>query len=209
MADLYEAVAVQRRQLADALDGLTNEQWDTPSLCGGWRVRNVVAHLLSGPEVKILTFLGVMARNRFDFHKSNDQLATSDTRSPGELTAALRANAGSRFHPPGFGPEAPLTDITVHSGDILLPLGLPHEVPADNAQVALSLLSSPRGERGFGKKGRLEGFSYRTTDVDWTHGSGPVVEGPAEPMIMAMGGRMVGFDALEGDGVASLRSRFD
>jgi len=209
MADLYAAVAAQRRQLADTLDGLTNEQWATPSLCEGWDVRDVVVHLLSGPEVKILTFLGYMARNRFDFNKTNDYIVDVDTRSPGELTAALRTNADSRFHPPGFGSEAPLTDISVHTGDIMVPLGLPHEVPADNARAVMDLLISPRGQRGFGKKGRLDGFAFTATDIGWTHGTGPAVSGPSEPMLMAMVGRMVGFDALEGDGVAALRSRFD
>jgi uncharacterized protein (TIGR03083 family) len=157
----------------------------------------------------MLTFLGYMARNRFDFNRTNDYVVHADTRSPGELTAALRTNAESRFHPPGFGPEAPLTDITVHSGDIMVPLGLAHEVPADDARVVMDLLVSPRGQRGFGKKGRLNGFAFTATDTGWTHGTGPAVNGPVEPMLMAMVGRMVGFDALEGDGVASLRSRFD
>jgi hypothetical protein len=82
-------------------------------------------------------------------------------------------------------------------------------VPAGNARVVLPLLTSPKGQRGFGKKGRLDGFTFHATDVDWTYGSGPTVAGPAEAMIMAMGGRLVGFDSLEGDGVAALRSRFD
>lgn len=37
----------ERRDLADLLDSLTPEQWATPSLCAGWSVRDVVAHILS------------------------------------------------------------------------------------------------------------------------------------------------------------------
>jgi uncharacterized protein (TIGR03083 family) len=207
--DLYDAVAAERRKLADAVEGFTDEQWNTPSLCGGWRVRDVVNHLLAGPEVSGLAFVGVMARSGFSFHKANDRVARDDRHPNGELAGALRSNATNRFHPPGFGPEAPLSDLTIHSGDILHPLGLPHEVPADNARVVLPFLVSPKGQRGFGTKGRLDGFSFRATDVDWTHGSGPAVEGPAEPMVMAMGGRMIGFDDLSGDGVTALRARFD
>ena len=31
--------------LAELLDTFPDAQWDTPSLCAGWRVREVVAHL--------------------------------------------------------------------------------------------------------------------------------------------------------------------
>ena len=40
--------AGERTELADLLDTLTPEQWDAPSLCTGWRVRDVTAHLVEG-----------------------------------------------------------------------------------------------------------------------------------------------------------------
>ena len=40
---LWEVVATQRRGLADLLDGLSDEQWQHPSLCRGWTVRDVAA----------------------------------------------------------------------------------------------------------------------------------------------------------------------
>ncbi len=37
----------ERADLAALLRSLTPEQWDAPSLCAGWRVRDVVAHVVS------------------------------------------------------------------------------------------------------------------------------------------------------------------
>jgi uncharacterized protein (TIGR03083 family) len=207
VADLYEAVAGRRRDLADALDGLTPDQWDAPSLCEGWRTRDVVVHLLMGPEISTPSFLGLMVKNRFDFNRVNDVVAKRDTRTPDELVAALRTHAEDRFHPPLFGPEAPLTDLTVHSGDILRPLGLPHPVPEPDARVVLDLVSSSKGQAGFGKRGRLDGLGFAADDLDWSQGDGLTITGPAEALIMAMCGRAAALDDLEGEGVATLRSR--
>ncbi|MGE0305800.1 MAG: maleylpyruvate isomerase N-terminal domain-containing protein, partial [Acidimicrobiia bacterium] len=43
--EMFTAITVQRHQLADFLDSLTSEQWDAPSLCARWRVRDVLGHL--------------------------------------------------------------------------------------------------------------------------------------------------------------------
>src|SRR5690606_41760222 len=37
----------ERADLLAFLRGLTPEQWEAPSLCAGWRVRDVVAHVVS------------------------------------------------------------------------------------------------------------------------------------------------------------------
>lgn len=44
-----EMIAAECRELADVLDGLSEAQWDRPSLCRGWTVRHVVAHHDVGP----------------------------------------------------------------------------------------------------------------------------------------------------------------
>jgi uncharacterized protein (TIGR03083 family) len=208
-ADLYDAVAAERRRLADCLDALSDDEWLQPSLCAGWRVRDVFAHLLSVIELGPLDGLRVIVRCGFNLNKANDRVATSDNRPPAELLTSFRSHADKRFHPPGFGPEAPLTDLTVHGGDMLRPLGRPHQVPADIALTLLPFLTSTRGQVGFGKRGRLDGVTLRAVDVEWSHGDGPDVTGSAEALIMMMTGRSVAFDDLSGDGVASLRSRFD
>lgn len=42
---VWDAIDAQRARTADLLEQLTAEQWDHPSLCQGWTVRHVAAHL--------------------------------------------------------------------------------------------------------------------------------------------------------------------
>jgi len=207
MGDLYGVVADRRRQLADVLDGLDDAQWRSGSLCGGWQARHVLAHLLMPLELRTVPFLVEMAKARFDFNRVNDRIARREARTPAELLAAFRAKADTRFHPPGFGPEAPLTDLFVHGRDICVPLGI--ELPVDPADAGIvgDLVTSARGQRGFGATGRLDGLALRATDLDRTWGAGAEVVGDAQWLILAATGRAAALDHLAGDGVDVLRSR--
>jgi uncharacterized protein (TIGR03083 family) len=42
---VWQAIDAERNGLADLLDDLGPAEWETPSLCAGWRVRDVAAHL--------------------------------------------------------------------------------------------------------------------------------------------------------------------
>jgi uncharacterized protein (TIGR03083 family) len=207
MGDVWSMIAMERRGLSDDLQELTEEQWATPSLCTGWAVRDVVAHLLMPFHVSTPRMLWMMATNRFDFDKLSDKYARSYARPTTDLVADLRANALHHFTPPGFGPEAPLTDVVVHGQDIRRPLGLVHTIPDEHARVVLGLLVSPKAARGFGTKGLLTGIRVEVDELGWSHGSGPVVSGRAEPMIMALAGRSASLDELAGPGLTELRSR--
>ena len=49
--DSWRAIAAARLDLADLLEGLEEAEWDKPSLCAGWRVRDVAAHVAMTPLV--------------------------------------------------------------------------------------------------------------------------------------------------------------
>ncbi|MEY2421121.1 MAG: hypothetical protein QOI95_1188 [Acidimicrobiaceae bacterium] len=205
--DVYGEIAQARRDLADYLDTLDDKAWQTQSLCSEWTVREVAAHLsmpLSTPGPKVLT---AIVANGFSFNKANDKLsrARAAKLSPKELAAALRDNAEHRFKPPFLGPEAPLTELTVHGSDIRRPLGQTVPIPKERATAVLDFLA--KAPQGFVKKKRLAGLRFEATDVEWSHGEGQLVRGPSEALILALTGRNVALDDLEGDGVATLRSR--
>ena len=189
------------------LQDLTEAQWTTSSLCAGWTVRDVVAHLLMPFHVSLPKFLWKMATNRFDFDKVSDKVARSDVRPTSELLDDLRRNAEHRFSPPGFGPEAPLTDLVVHGQDIRRPLGFAHHIPDDHARVVLDLLVTPKAAKAFAKKGLLSGLRVEVDELEWSHGSGHVVGGRAEAMIMTLAGRTALLDELTGPGLDELRRR--
>ncbi len=152
------AAARERRAVAELLDGLDAQQLATPSLCVGWDVRTVAAHLaaaLAGPDRR---FAVAVLRARGDLHRANDALARAEARRPvADLVGRLQRSAGRRVSPPVVGPRGPLTDVLVHGGDMRVPLGLPHDPGADGVRAALQFVTVGRPV-GFVPRGRLTGL---------------------------------------------------
>src|SRR3712207_3523954 len=65
--DLRRLLAAETAALTGLLDELDEAGWNTPSLCAGWRVREVVVHLLMPYELSLPRFLLRMATARFSF----------------------------------------------------------------------------------------------------------------------------------------------
>lgn len=204
--EVFGMIAEERRALADLLDTLTPEQWATPSLCAGWTVREVAAHLVVPFEVSAPSLMLRLARSLGSYDRAMDG-ATRElaARPTSELAALLRANADHRFTPPMSGPAAPLTDVVVHGQDIRRPLGLAHEVEPEHLRVALDRMA--RGALGFVPRSRVAGLRFEATDLDWSAGEGALVRGPAEALLLAITGRPAALADLEGDGVDLLADR--
>lgn len=204
--EVFGMIAEERRALADLLDTLTPEQWATPSLCAGWTVREVAAHLVVPFEVSVPSLMLRLVRSLGSYDRAMDG-ATRElaARPTSELAAQLRANADHRFTPPMSGPEAPLTDVVVHGQDIRRPLGLAHEVEPEHLRVALDRMA--RGALGFVPRSRVAGLRLEATDLDWSTGEGAPVRGPAEALLLAITGRPAALADLEGDGVDLLADR--
>jgi uncharacterized protein (TIGR03083 family) len=200
--DLWDEITAQRLALADLLDTLDDAQWRTPSLCAGWTVQAVVAHLAPGPGGAMLEFLPLLVKARGRFGRANDLAVQQAAKRPRpELVADLRAYAGDRFAPPLMGPRAPLTDVLVHGLDIRVPLGID---PPDGAwSDVLDFLVGSMARLGF-VNGRLPGVRLESTDREWAHGSGPVVTGDAPWLALAVGGRPAALEHLAGPGLADV-----
>lgn len=210
MTDLFPLIAAERRATADFVDALTEEQSTTPSLCDGWTVCDVAAHLTMPLTVGLPKMLLGMVRHRGDFDQFSRRWAvsTAASQSTESLAASLREHADARFTPPGMDAHAPLTDVVVHTLDMRVPLGTPGDGPSPEAsRHILDFLMTKMATRGFLPKGRVTGLSFRSTDTGWSAGSGPSVEGPATALLLALCGRAVGLDDLHGDGADELRRR--
>ncbi|WP_433280527.1 maleylpyruvate isomerase family mycothiol-dependent enzyme [Micromonospora sp. CA-244673] len=206
--DLLPMIAAERRRTADLIDSLTPAQLDTPSLCGSWTVREVAGHLVSPLVGSPWTLLGLVLRAGFRLHVANARLAQQMARRPAaELAAALREHAENRFRPPVVGYFGQLTDLQVHGLDIRRPLGLPADLDPDRARTSLDFLAGGRAV-GFVNRRRVAGLRFEATDLGWASGSGPVVRGTGEAMLLTLTGRRVALPELEGDGVAVLAGRW-
>ncbi|MGX6601826.1 maleylpyruvate isomerase family mycothiol-dependent enzyme [Micromonosporaceae bacterium Da 78-11] len=202
-----EAIAEERRRVADLLETLSPAQLDVPSLCGDWTVRQVAGHLLSAVAATPGKRLGALVGARFRLHRANSRLAVTTARRP-VLTLAeeLRRNAGNPFRPPVVGYPGQLTDLQVHGQDMRRPLGLPHGLSLDRLRISLDFLTGGRAV-GFTPRQRLEHLRFEASDLDWAWGSGRTVTGPAEALMMAMTGRPSVLGELDGPGVRLLAAR--
>jgi uncharacterized protein (TIGR03083 family) len=204
--EIASAVGDERRSLADWSTNLTAEQWQTPSLCSAWTVRDVLAHLTVTTRltVPLLVREAVKARASFDRMEINMAAARAARYSTDELLEQLRLSADSDRRFPGSTPLDPLMDLVIHAQDIARPLGLRYRSPA---HVVTACLGYVAGNSFMGGPKRVKGLQLLSTDSPWRHGSGIEVRGPDEDLLLAVSGRRAGLSALTGPGVAVLGER--
>ncbi len=195
--------AAERSDLADFLATLTPEQWEVSSLCQGWRVRDVVVHVVSFDGVSAFEMFRRLIRGRV-VHTNQvavDELASLNA---DQVLSRLRA----RLRPQGlattFGGRLALLDVTIHHQDIRRPLGMPREIPAERLRRVLS--DSIRSPELPGWR-LARGVRLAPSDLDWSHGSGPELIGPAEAMLMAITGRASSLEELAGPGQTVVAGR--
>jgi uncharacterized protein (TIGR03083 family) len=207
MTDTWTMVAETRTDLASYLETLTPEQWDAPTLCDKWKVRDVVGHLTGGAgKLSMGKMMGAMLKSGFNLNKMLATTAIDEGKhSPDELLKTMREAVSMRNTPPMTKPEDTLADTVIHTQDIRRALGAPGTVPEDRMRASLDRMKNASAI--IGAKKRIAGVKLVATDMEWTHGEGPEVRGTGEALLMAMCGRKAALDDLTGDGVATLRSR--
>lgn len=185
---IHARTAANRRRLADFFDALDEGQLQTPSLCDAWTVKEVLGHLVMPLAGGTGGFLLKLIRHGGSVNRTSAGIAEELARRPvGELTAILREKAEQFGPAPGVGPMGQMTDGCIHLRDCARPLGLSEDVGIDDWQMVLDWLA--KGVMGLVPKRRLDGLSLRTTDQDWSAGSGVEISGASEALAMALCGR--------------------
>ena len=204
-AEIWPEVHAERKALAADLRGLSSEDWARPSLCSGWTVRDVLAHMTSAAKSTPPAFFGKLIGSGFSFDKVQERgVAAQRGATPADTLANFESVLTSVKHPPGP-TETWLGETIVHSEDIRRALGIQHKYPTDAVVRVADFFKG--SNLLIGAKKRVAGLTLRATDAEWSTGSGPEVAGPTIAIVMAMTGRTVAFDDLEGDGVDTLRDR--
>jgi len=194
--------------LAERLADLDDEQWNSPSLCAQWRIRDVLAHLTAGAEgaFGVGAIFGGMLRHGFNYNRwvaADGQVRGQQ--DPAVVLEALRNAAANRRALPGARPVRSLMHVLVHGQDMCRPLGIKRDLPEAHLVPVADFVKDD--VRIFGAKKRIAGLRLTATDMDWSHGSGPEVTGPAEALVMMMAGRVAALDDLSGEGTAALVAR--
>jgi uncharacterized protein (TIGR03083 family) len=198
MDDIRDMITAERTELAKMLAGLPAPRWNEPTLCAGWRVREVVAHITMPFRYSRSRFVLELAKSRGKFNEMADRCARRDAAvmSPGELAEALRSNANHPWQPPGGGQIGALTHDVIHGLDITEALGLGQRGPEDRLGVVLPNLVTPKALGFFGVD--LSGVELRAADTGWTFGSGRPVTGTAQDLALFLCGRKLPPGRLEG-----------
>lgn len=202
----WQVITAERARLADLLSQLSPAEWEQPSLCAGWQVRHVAAHVISSPQATPWAVGVALLRARGSFDRCIDEQARAWADRPtAEIVGDYRRLHGSRRHPVGTTYQEPLLDVLVHSQDIAIPLGRSHPMPVDAARAAADRVW--RRSFPFRARKRLAGLRLVATDDGWTVGDGEVVEGSIADLLLMMTGRPVVLPRLTGPGVAQVRER--
>jgi uncharacterized protein (TIGR03083 family) len=203
--DTWNVIHTERRALAADLAGLTPEEWATPSLCPGWTVHDVLAHLVSTARLSAPAFLAGLIGSGFNFQRfTAKRIAAEGAGGPAATLEAFRAVETSTSAPPG--PKTSwLGEVLVHGEDIRRPLGIAHDYPVASMAAVTEFYAGSNVL--IGGKRRVGGVTLTATDTDWSHGSGPTVAGPVRALMLATAGRKAALDELSGPGVDILRGR--
>ena len=186
--DIWRLVHAERAALIDDLTDLDDAQWQQTSLCDGWTVHDVVAHLVDVAMSTRLGFMVDMARAGFDFDRQNARgIERARGSSPAETLARLRA-AATRTSTPPAPLDTRIVEEVVHGEDIRRPLGITRAYPQE--AVVRALHQQARMSESFGgAKELVARVRLVATDVDVSIGSGPEVRGPALSLLLAISGR--------------------
>lgn len=201
----WPAIDQQRERVADLLGDLREDEWNQPSLCDGWMVRDVAAHL----TLQHLGFgesVAMMARYRGNTERAirESSQARAAEWSTTRIAAAVRDSIG--IHRPTFGVTSreTLIDILVHGQDIAIPLGRSLPITPEAAVIAIDRVFTMHWPPPFPQRRKLSAYRLVATDVDWSRGTGPQIRGPIADLLLLSTGRAAALPQLAGDGLPAL-----
>ena len=204
---VWQVIDAQRLSLAGLLEQLSADEWRQPSLCTGWTIRDVAAHLTL-QQLGLGGAMGMMARWRGSLDRTIRDAACRRAAQPTEqIIEQIRGTAGSRRHNIGVTYLETLTDILVHGQDIAIPLGRRHDMPPRAAAVAASSVLSMRWPPPLPAARKVAGFRLTATDISWSAGEGPEVRAPMGAILLVCAGRLVAVPQLSGEGARDLAAR--
>lgn len=193
-----DLIAAERRELAALLGDLSADEWASPTLCAGWRVPEVVAHITMPFRLSTGRFVSEMVKSGGRFNRMADRLARQEAAelSREALVASLRDNAGHPWQPPGGGLVGALSHDVIHGLDITTALGLDRRVPLERLEIVLGG-TKPKQVKYFGTD--LTGVCLRADDLDWSYGTGTPVTGLAQDLLLVLCNRRLPAGRLRGE----------
>ena len=185
---MWAAVHEERCALSKDLWGVPAQRWAESSLCPGWDVHDVVAHLIDTAKTTRLGFVRRLVAAGFDFDRDNAIGVVRERRaSPAETLAEFDRIVTATKTPPAA-PATRLVEAVVHGEDVRRPLGVHRTYPLDHVLPALKYQLKTSASMGGGRE-RAAGFRLVAVDAGFSSGAGPEVHGTALALLLAISGR--------------------
>jgi uncharacterized protein (TIGR03083 family) len=204
-SEVWTAIDDQRRALVHLLEDLSEEEWRQPSLCHGWTVRQVAAHL----ALQNTTWSG-MPRAVLDLLRHGGMngaihaMGCRHAELPVEvIIGEIRDRIGVWRPLPAVTFRETAIDYLVHGQDIAVPLGRTLPMSPGLAVIAADRVWSR--PRMFHARKKLAGYRLVADDAPWAAGQGYEISGPAGALLLLLTGRPAALPQLSGPGVAGLR----
>jgi uncharacterized protein (TIGR03083 family) len=195
--ELASAIASEYTALADLLESASLDVWDAPSLCEGWRTREVVAHMTMPARYPGPAFMAELEAADGDFTLLSNTVAARDGALPvTALVADLRSNVLHGWQPPGGGVDGALTHCVIHELDIVEAVPLERRVPEARVLRVLGIVAAADAPNMFGVD--LDGVELQADDLVWSAGAGAPVTGPAQALALVACGRLLPAGRLGG-----------
>ncbi|GAA3298341.1 maleylpyruvate isomerase family mycothiol-dependent enzyme [Glutamicibacter nicotianae] len=203
--EMWDVIIEQRLELFKILQALSPEQWAAPSLCQGWSVQDVAAHVISAPQLNASSMMKLMPSM---LRHGYNGTVLRDGQMRGRAGAFAILEQYERFATIKRGPsmvnvKETLTDTLVHFQDLVRPLGIRHMMPPEAAvEVAQRL-----GRTGLmlGSLDVIRSVKMIARDASFESGKGEPVFGPIDELVMLRAGRTPRWEALTGDGISIVR----
>jgi uncharacterized protein (TIGR03083 family) len=187
MTDIQTFVAPTYDGLADLLTAAPPEAWDAPSLCEGWKVRHVIAHVTMPVRFTPEQFAAEMAAAGGDFTEFCNTVVERDASLPlVDQLDALRSKQLHEWQPLGGGTADALRHAVIHSLDVTVALDRSAVAPNDAVLAVLDQLAATNGTL-FGVD--LTEVRLEATDTDWSWGSGEAVRADSGLLVALLSGR--------------------
>jgi uncharacterized protein (TIGR03083 family) len=204
VSDEWEIAAEARRSFADMIDGLTEEQLGAPTLCEEWTPREVAGHVSSFIRMSLPTMMFSMGKAGFNVDKAwNANARKYSAGSIADVTDLIRQGAEKRSAIKSFPAELTTADVVVHTQDVRRPLGLDGAPTEAMLCDALDFCTAHDKRKLLIDPDMVDRLRLEATDLDWSWGSGELVSGPAEAILLALNGRDTSAE-LTGPGVTEL-----
>ena len=203
MNEIWVVVHKERDALIQDLLALETQQWTTPSLCPGWDIHAVLAHLVNDAKTTPIGFVSMLIASRFNFDRINASGIARERSTDPNQTLAYFQGVRSRTTSAPASLATRLVEVFVHGEDIRRPLGIDHEYPVAAVATALRYQAKTSVKLGGGKE-RLEGLRLIATDTVFDEGVGKEVHGATIALLLAVSGRPVHTGELTGPGALSL-----